>query len=168
MNTDIVVYNYTDVKSSREINENHIRMYPLYYHIKFEYGYRYPYWCLNGYEYRIIRISAIRFPSLGTRPPVSGAAGDAATVWMARGAARTRGPPGSVWFSCDYMCLPVWNFKLFWFGPCVATREASGNSELEAVRHGCCSRIIQMEVPACHKSCDPHATAAGYDRGIRA
>ena len=53
-----------------KINENRIRMYPLYYHIKFEYGYKYPYWYLNGYRYWIIRISAIRLPSLGTRPPV--------------------------------------------------------------------------------------------------
>ena len=48
-----------------KINKNRIRMYPLYYHIKFEYEYGYPYWCLIGYEYRIIRISGIRFPSLG-------------------------------------------------------------------------------------------------------
>ena len=49
-----------------KINENRIRMYLLYYRIKFEYGYRYPYCCLNGYEYRI---SAIRFPSLSFLSP---------------------------------------------------------------------------------------------------
>ena len=40
----------------------------LYYHIKFEYGYEYPYWCLNGYRYRIIRISNIRFPPCSASP----------------------------------------------------------------------------------------------------
>ena len=45
-------------------NDNRIRMYPLCYHIKFEYGYGYPYWRLSGYGYQIIRISAIRFPPL--------------------------------------------------------------------------------------------------------
>ena len=47
-----------------KINKNRIRMYPLYYHIKLEYGCGYPYWYLSGYRCRIIRISAIRFPSL--------------------------------------------------------------------------------------------------------
>jgi hypothetical protein len=34
-------------------NENQIWMYPLYYYIKFEYGYGYPYRCLSGYGYWI-------------------------------------------------------------------------------------------------------------------
>ena len=49
-----------------KINENRIWMYLLYYRIKFEYGYGYPYWCLNGYEYRI---SAIHFGSLSFSSP---------------------------------------------------------------------------------------------------
>ena len=64
-NTDSVRYCRIRIWNRIEkINENRIRMYPLYYHTKFEYGYRYLYWCLNGYGYRIIRISAILFPSL--------------------------------------------------------------------------------------------------------
>ena len=63
--TDCVGYCRIQIWNRIEkINANRIRMYPLYYHIKFEYGYGYPYWCLNRYEYRIIRISGIRFPSL--------------------------------------------------------------------------------------------------------
>ena len=47
-----------------KINKNRIWMYSLYYHIKFEYGYGYLYWCLSGYGCQIIWIPAIRFPSL--------------------------------------------------------------------------------------------------------
>jgi len=65
-----------------KINENRIRMYPLYFHIKFEYRYWYPYWCLNGYGYRIIRISAICFPSL---PTVTGWRGTTATSFVLKG-----------------------------------------------------------------------------------
>ena len=65
MDTDSVGYCRIRMWNRIEkINENRIRMYPFYYHIKFEYGYGYPYWCLNGYGFRIIRISAICFPPL--------------------------------------------------------------------------------------------------------
>ena len=47
-----------------KINGNRIRMYLLYYHIKFKYRYGYPYCYLNRYGYRIIQISIIHFPSL--------------------------------------------------------------------------------------------------------
>ena len=68
MDTDSVGYCRIRMWNQIEkINENRIRIYPIYYHIKFEYGYGYLYWCLSGYGCQIIRISPIRFPSLLTR-----------------------------------------------------------------------------------------------------
>ena len=73
MKTDMDSVAYCRIRMWNQIektNENRIRMYPLYYHIKFKYGYGYPYWCLSGYGCRIIWISAIRFLSLITRVAV--------------------------------------------------------------------------------------------------
>jgi len=46
------------------MNKNQIQIYPPYYHINFEYGYGYPYWCLSGYGYWIFRISIFTLPFL--------------------------------------------------------------------------------------------------------